>query len=430
MAGQSVQERMIARISVLSAQETDLAKLAYGAKALESLAAGASYVDVDPESYYYGVSWDEATDTYEVLGSAAKHLELPVQKRLRRCLLDDAGNVTAYLDAGNSAYLETGNPADLSGAAGQVMVEVPRFWYLYNYIGTKHIWLMSEAPLTGFTVYPSFFKNGQEVPYRYIGAYEGRVVNNKLLSVSGVEPTRSLIRAQFRAAAVARGAGWRITDFTLRMAIATLALIEYKSFDFKNAARMTAGRTALSGGSWTLGSYIANTGLSNGKGNGTGGVSNGGSAGYATDYMTYRGIENFFGHIWEFVDGLTVDATANNESADMPMWWTNDQQYFADTGSTGMTKLCDAKNLGATDAGYVATLMPSLAFGFIPKSVGASNSTKARFYYWQYPDNNNGWRVPLVGAYANFGADASPLALAVYSPASDAVVLIGARAGF
>ena len=379
---------------------------------------------------YYGISWDESTDTYEVLGSLAAHLALPIQSKMRRCLVSDAGEVTAYLDSSNSAYLESGNASDLTGAAGQVMVEIPKFYRFYSYVGTKHTWLISLTPLSGFVLDPAFVKNGAVVANRYIGAYEAQVAGDKILSVSGVEPTRSLTRAQFRAAAVARGAGWRITDFTLRMAVVLLALIERQSFDFKNASFMTPGRTALSGGSWTLGSYIANTGLSNGKGNGTGGVSNGGSAGYSTDYMTYRGIENFFGHIWEFVDGLTIDATANNETTDIPFWWTNDQQYFADTGSTGMTKLCDAKNLGSTDYGYVATLMPSLAFGFIPKSVGASSTTKARFHYWQYPDNGNGWRVPLVGAGANYGADASPLALLVYDAAGSAYVAIGARAGF
>ena len=378
----------------------------------------------------YGVSWDETTDAYETLGSPVAHLTLPLQSRMRRCLLSDVGQVTAYLDSANSAYLATGAAADLTGASGQVMVEIPKFYVSYSYAGTKHTWLIADQPLTGFTVHPAFVKNGAEVPYRYTGAYEASVVGGKILSVSGVEPTRSLTRAQFRAAAVARGAGWRQTDFTLRMAIVLLALVEYKSFNFKDAARMTAGRTVLSGGSWTLGSYVANTGLSNGKGNGTGGVSNGGSAGYATDYMTYRGIENFFGHIWEFVEGLTIDATANNESTDIPMWWTNDQAYFAATGSTGMTKLCDAKNLGSTDEGYVKTLMPDLAFGFIPKSVGASDITKVRMYYWQYPDSGNGWRVPLVGAGARSGALAGPLAFGVGNPASYADVAVGSRAGF
>jgi hypothetical protein len=95
-----------------------------------------------------------------------------------------------------------------------------------------------------------------------------------------------------------------------------------------------------------------------------------------------------------------------------------------------MTKLCDAKNLGSTDAGYVATLMPDLAFGFIPKSVGASDTTKVRMYYWQYPDDGNGWRVPLVGANARDGARAGPLAFDVGWPASSAGVVFGSRAGF
>ena len=193
---------------------------------------------------------------------------------------------------------------------------------------------------------------------------------------------------------------------------------------------LTAGRTGLSGGSWANGSYLALSGLSNALGNKTGGVSLGGTAGIPTDFMSYRGIENFFGHIWQFLDGFTVDMTANNTTSPIPLYFTNNATYFADSGNTGMALLGNMPNLGASANGYVSTLMPNLATGFLAASIGATSSTKARSYIWQYPDNGNGWRAPYVGGYADCGARAAPGSLGVGDPASTSSVSFGSRAGF
>lgn len=417
---------LINRLVSVAATETDLQKLSYAAKGLEALLPG---TDTDYPGYY-GVSWDESTDTFTQVGSSTAHVALPIQSRMRRCLLNDAGQVAAYLDANNSNYLSSGNPATLTGAAGQVMVEVPKYWTTYSYVGTVHTWLIADTPLPGFSVHPDFIKDGVEVDYRYYGAYDANIVGGKIQSVSGAYPTTSQTRAQFRTAAAARGAGWRQLTYTQWSSVLLLALVEFKTFDFKTSARMTAGRTALSGGSWTNGSYLALSGLSNSLGNKTGGVSLGGASGILTDFMSYRGIENFFGHIWQFLDGFTVDMTANDAVTPVPLWFTNNSAYFADTGSVGMTSLGSMPNLGASANGYVATLMANLACGFIGASIGATSSTKFRSYLWQYPDNGNNWRAPFVGGYAVDGAQAAPGSLSLSNAASFAYVLVGGRAGF
>ena len=421
----TAQSVLIERIMAVAASETDLQKLAYAAKGLESLAP----TDVDYTDYY-GVSWDESADTFTQIGSSTAHVALPIQSRMRRCLLNDAGTVTAYLDNNNSNYLESGNPATLTGAAGQVMVEIPKFWTKYTYVGTVHSWMIADTPLPGFSVHPDFIKDGVEVNHRYVGAYDASIASSKIQSISAAYPTTSQTRAQFRAAAVARGAGWRQLTYTQWSAILLLALVEYKTFDFKATTRMTAGRTALSGGTWTNGSYLALSGLSNALGNKTGGVSLGTTAGLLTDYMSYRGIENFFGHIWQFLDGMTVDMTANNTATAAPLWITNNSTYFADTGSTGMTALGSMPNLGASANGYIATLMANLSCGFVGATIGASSSTKFRAYLWQYPDNAAGWRAPYVGGGADHGLQAAPGSLYLYNASSYSDVNVGARAGF
>lgn len=376
---------------------------------------------------YYGLSWNESTDVYTRTGSATGAINLPVQAGMRRCLLNDAGVVTGYLHPLDSNYLDTGLPADLTGASGQVMVEIAKFYKRQSYVGTTHTWEISLTPQVGFAVDPAFIKDTIEVPFRYASAYDACVVVGKLSSVSGAYPTTSQTRAQFRSAALARGAGWRQHDYFLASAIQLLALIEYGTFNIKGA--IGSGRVNLSGGGWTNGSYLALSGLSNNLGNRTGAVQTGGTGGFLTDFMSYRGIENFWGHVWNFVDGLTVDATANTTTAPIPMWVTNNAAYFADTGSVGMVKLVDATNIGAVNEGYGATLTPGIA-GFIPKTTGAGSTTKTCSYLWQYSSNAKGWRAPLLGGTADAGAVAGPLSFAVNSGAPLSYVSIGARAGF
>lgn len=417
---------LMQRIMTVSQTETDLQKLAYAAKGLEALVG-----DSDAEyAGYYGVSWNEDTDEYERTGSATAAMTLPIQSRMRRCLLDDEGNVVGYLHPLNSNYFDNGAPATLDGSAGQVMVEIPKFYWRTSYVAPIHTWEISEHPRSGFHVYPDFIKDGKEVEYRYVSAYEAyRNSSGVLSSVSGVYPTTNRRRDQFRADAESRGQGWRQLTWSQWSCINLLMLIEYGDFDFKRDDRLTNGRTNLSGGSFVEGEYITRTGLSNELGNLSGGVSLGGEEGWSTDFSSYRGIENHFGHIWKILDGLTVDATADDLETPIPLWWTNNSAYFRDDSSDGMQKLADMPNIGRS-TGYVDKLLPNTIGFFIPASANGSSSTYTRAYLSQNPDNGNGWRLTGVGGASAHEAAASPCTLSASSAHSFASSLRGGRLGF
>jgi hypothetical protein len=130
---------------------------------------------------YYGVSWDESADTYVRTGSTAGQTcgvtladaFLPVHRRMRGCLVADDGTVNYYLCATDWTKKEDGVTAsDLTGTDGQVMVEIPKFWYRYGYSGTTHTWEVSPVPLTGFKVHEAFLSDTTEKDYLYVGAYE------------------------------------------------------------------------------------------------------------------------------------------------------------------------------------------------------------------------------------------------------------------
>ena len=372
-----------------------------------------------------GISWDESTDspTCTRIGqgnSATAALKLPenlmarLQIEMRRCVINDAGVVQYYLCSTDSTDKEDCSTASvIDGTDGQVMVEIPIFWLKYSYSGTTHTWLISREQFNGASRLEAFYKDGAWVGHRYIGAYEGigydngttayidcgtgnannwaggaiDLANDKLGSVSGYAPMMDETRAEFRAVALNRGVGWRQQDFYLMSAIQLLYLVEYASFYSQDVIGM--GRTELTDGTWTKDSYIGVTGKSNSDGNAT--ASTGGNTNDA--YMSYRGIENFYGNLWKWVDGFNINGNipyVNNTETD-----------FADDTDTAYTRLTDTGGSGITlyNANGYQTTLEQTKGGFLPSAVGGSGSTYITDYYYQNP----GWRVARFGGGASGG---------------------------
>jgi len=463
----------------------------------------------------YGVSWDESADTYARLGqgkSAATTTKLPdnlmaLQSRMKRCVINDAGVVQYYLNPTDSTKKADGSAAVLTGADGQVMVEIPQCWFKYVYSGTTHQWLISKEQFNGASRLNAFYKNNAWVASRYEGAYEGvlydtsvaiytngiyqtavscvfanadssltiasrtgvfslltvgdkivvsgTAANNGtktvaslvsaikitiaeavtngtdaatviqtekdftattgdvLASVSGKAPINYGTRANFRAVAKNRGTGWRQQDYDLISAIQLLYLVEFASF--YSQSMIGAGLTDWSGAWPGYNDYnpINNTGLSNAKGNTTFNVS--GGNGVVGSYMTYRGIENFFGHMWKWVDGISI-------SSNVP-YVTNNQPFTDNTAANYTYLEVTLSNVN----GYQNTLT-QISRGFLPLTTGApaSTTTKITDYYWQ----TSGWRVAILGGTADAGAIAGAFYLSVSNASSSAGRNIGARLAF
>jgi len=300
--------------------------------------------------------------------------------------------------------------ARLDGSDGQVMVEYPKFYFKYNKIGTVHEWRISEIPLPGFEVYPAFIVDGQVKEFRYFGAYEGYLNSTKLESTAGFLPTTNKTRAQYRGYAVARATGWHQESYLERSAIQLLYLVEYASWYSQSV--IGAGASDWASGTWnTYNIYnpVNFTGLSNSKGNATFNVSNG--DGVINSYMTYRGVENFFGHIWKFCDGINILAHQ--------VFICNNPASFADDTKAGYM------NLGITlpsSSGYQSTLAGT-KYGFLPSAVTGDFNTYITDYYWQ----STGWRVLLSGGDLIDGAYDGLAAFHATRASSNATVYIGSR---
>ena len=198
------------------------------------------------------LKWNHSTDTYTE--NTTLHNVTAVHRNIKRCVLNADGTVNYYLKDTDSTKKADGTAANIDGSDGNVMVEIPKFWFRQTKVGNETTWEISDTSKTGYSVHPAFIKNGVEVSHRYIGAYSACYLdatdstyksglyledlssyldlsNDKLSSVSGVYPIVGVSRAQCRSLAENNGSGWRICDFYLMSAVQLLYLIEYGTFN-------------------------------------------------------------------------------------------------------------------------------------------------------------------------------------------------------
>ena len=410
------------------------------AVSIEGTLVANNIVAASIQSSALDLTWNSDTDTYSRSNQTIVTQQISnVHNKMRRCILNDSGQVVYYLNSANSNIQADGvTPADLSGASGQVMVEIPQTFVKYTNSGNTHTWSISDIPLAGYELHPAFIVDNVVVEKRYIGAYDACVANTvsglyesglnwdnnitagqlwntstyKLSSVSGVYPAVGAFRSQFRSLAANRGTRWRQLDFPLLSLLQLLYLVEYGNFN--SQAKIGNGNTGVSSG------YPASSGnqtdsphsvagKSNSIGNGTGGVY---STTRDTAWMSYRGIENFFGNCWTAVDGINFNdgLTYINNG--------NIRTNYADDTATNY-RLIGSK---IQTNGYPSKIL-TYPFGFIPTSITGGTSTAFLCdYYYQ----STGWRVLFFGGDA-YGGDAGVFYLLCSSGSADRGRSVGAR---
>ena len=386
------------------------------------------------DNYAYGVEIDTTVSAPAVtrVGNMAYHKSLPVQNRMRGCLLDDNGKVVEYL-----------NPKDWTshtrdGSRGQVMVEIPLHYARFITNGTKIRAMISEYPLPGY----------HKVPEMYVSAYEASLERStgKLCSVvnDGTDyrggnntadwdgtyrsllgrPVTSISRTAFRTAARKRKSGstaWNCYVYMVHQAIYWLYTIEYANRNSQAAynAELTAegykqgglgdGVSGISDWSGYNGNNpFVPCGTTDTLGNQSGVVSytaltSDGGTKYTCNVPRYRGIENPFGHVWKWTDGINIqiNPTAENGGNDLSKVYTcNDPSKFNDTNYDGYAYIGNE----ARAEGYVTTLIFGETGCMLPSAVGGSSSTYYCDYHYTNIPTTVTLRGLLLGGFAASGA--------------------------
>jgi hypothetical protein len=405
----------------------------------------------DPYSVAAAFSWDSATSSPAASTSRAlpPAVEENIYNQMKGCVLNSDGSVNYYLSPTDWTQKAGGGASTLTGADGNVMVEIPRFYYRTTRSGSIYTWEISHVELPGFTVHPAFVKDGVAVTKRYYGAYDACVYDDStstyisglnydnndegngvgvdisddlLASVSGVYPMVGLTRGEFRTIASNNGTGWRQLDFTLWSAVQMLYLIEYQSFYSQSVIGAGNTRhTSWPSNSGTQTDSRANiAGLGNSDGNATANDSDGTiNTNDNGDYMKYRGIENLFGNIWNWADGILVNDVATGN-----VYIGNDVSDWSDSNGTGMDLVTSSY---PTASSYVTDLLPVEAHFLAANSSGGSSSTYITDYQYKSASAD---RVVDVGGNATNGASAGVFCVSASVDSSGAYRSVGGRLAF
>ena len=133
--------------------------------------------------------------------------------------------------------------------------------------------------------------------------------------------------------------------------------------------------------------------------------------------IIYRGIENIFGNVWQFVDGINIKDYVAYVSYDPPSYVVN--KYDGTYNAIGYTN-SNATGTYATKLGYDAN---NSLIAFPIEASGGSSTTYMSDYYY----SNSGNRIPLVGGYMHTGASAGLWSWNLYHGSGSTGYYIGSR---
>lgn len=388
------------------------------------------------ESCMYGIEYDTTVSSRDVtrIGNMSLHKSLPVHSRLKGCLLDDDGNVVEYLNPTGW----TGQTRD--GSRGQVMVELPMYYRKFEIEGNKRRVKFSEYPLPGY----------HQVKKKYVSAYEATVQRSTTTLCSVVNddadyrggnndsskdtnsntllgrPATAISRTNFRAYARKRKSStkeWNCMTYDIQKDLFWLFAVEYATLDTQKAYNaekdsngyaqggLGDGVTTLDGSKWSAfnGYYpFIPCGYTDELGNGTGIKEYSMPTEYDSSIKKvnvprYRGIENPFGHIWQWTDGINIQIQSAAAGGLSKVFVTDDPEKFNDSNYTGYSHVGNE----ARTEGYVKSVIFGEGGEIIPDVVGGGSTTYfCDYHYTNIPSSGEVLRGVLFGGSANDGASA------------------------
>ena len=413
--------------------------------------------------FYYGIEWDTTVSNPVPtrIGKAELHAELPVQSLIRRCVLKTDGTVNYYLNANDSTKRDNGAAANLSGADGQVMVELPECYARFEMDGTKRRALISTQELPGFHKWNK----------AYISAYEATVQRstNTLMSVVNMgadyrgggnnadwdgtyrsllgRPATNISLTSFRTyARQGRSTEWNCNVYQLHKELWWFFAIEYCNFNSQaeyNAALdsngyhqggLGAGVTQIS--DWNgYNGYMpfVPCGTTNSLGNRTGVVTynamkaDGTTVHYAAPVPSYRGVENPFGHIWKWTDGCLCNIQSEAAGGVSMFYVCDNPANFASSISANYDYRGDLPRSN----GYVKEVILGEYGEIMPLSIGGGSTTYfCDNFYTDIPGSGSATRGVLFGGYANSDATAGFVFAGTHHAPANTDANIGSRLCF
>jgi hypothetical protein len=407
---------------------------------------------------YYGVEWDTTVSNPQLtrIGKAELHQSLPLQSRMRRCILNNDGTVNYALHPNNSTLRDNSAAATLDGSHGQVMVELPEMYVRFEMDGTKRRCLMSDRELPGFIKWER----------DYVSAYEATVerATSKLASVANAtaayrggennadwdgsgksllgKPASNINLNNFRNYARNRGSvSWNCYTYQIHRKLTWLFVVEYATFNSQddfNAVLTENGyhQGGLGEGVTTMGQTVwlnynnsnpvIPCGVTNSLGNHTGTVGYALPAEYGTltvQVPSYRGVENPFGHLGKLADGCRYVVF----SGKIDFYVCDNPANFTTSGTTNY-QLRGIMPLSSTS--YIKEINLGEFGDIMPLTVGAGSTAYFCDVYMMFSALNGSEFVGNFGGSGEFTSQAGMFCVWGGARGSEASAKFGTRLCF
>lgn len=399
---------------------------------------------------WYGVSWSETSSNPDCtrIGNMDMHRSLPIQSMMRSCVITNSkspwgsGSIR-YL---NNDYKVTGgfySDSDqnfLGNDSLNVMVEIPEFWYIDEYV--------DSSKTHNLKICPHAKPGWNHHKKAYVGAYEGVVYDDKYYSNSpntvGLKPTINVTRESIRTKARANGptgqSKWNIYTYEEHRAICHLFLVEYATRNSQKAVNTaltsegfrqgglgsgcTTGMATINGA--TTYSFLpvgSSNSLKHDSGEVTVTIQQTDSSGANTTTITrkcnrYRGIENPFGHIWKHTDDVISIYKLNYRH------WCKcyNPTNFSNNKNDNYIAICASSVVTGYKTQIIAT--PNCDF-FARACTNGSETTYWCDYNWDNTDTSE--HCLLIGGASADGGAAGLFYLNSYDRVGNSYAYIGSR---
>lgn len=285
---------------------------------------------------------------------------------------------------------------------GDVMVRIPKFWFRRYRDGEVENIEISDQETPGYSLHPLFWQNATEKEAVYIGAYKTSS-NNR--SLGNAIPTIQVTRSGARSSARNKGNGWGLLDVNALSAIEMLMLVEFASNDVQTV--IGYGYCNSNSNYRSTGSCDSVPGLTGVPSGGVGKVD-----------VVYRGIEGFWGNVWEWVDGINI----NNGI----YYVCNDPGSYADDTASGYEAL---SFLGRTDwrGAWISQMGLDLDNPHILMPSAAESSGNGQTYFCDVCQVGSGWKVVQHGSAWDQGLASGLWGMEALNSSNASYTSIGSR---
>lgn len=247
-----------------------------------------------------------------------------------------------------------------------VMIKIPEFYYKVEKIGNIFRYYVADGPAVGFSLHPG---SGC-----YLGRYESNPETNSgvpvLGSYTGRDLLTSITRASARSRAKSMPTGFQLRDIAAWCAYNLLLLVEYADWDSQKKIGQGIVNDTAAHKTGETDAMVYHTGRAHSGDNAA---------------VQYRGIENPWGNVSEFIDGINVYGQS--------VYICTDPEIYTDDTDTNYPY----SNIKLPTSGWIKGLGFSSVFpwAFIPNANGGSSISYIPDYTYSGPE----WKVLNAGGH-------------------------------